>query len=226
MQRMISKKICLYSIGIIFLFSSFSFAWQHSSDCIEGNGKTAEVQRVLNGFNEIAVHGAYTVTIMAGTKNKCTVRGDSNLLKHVITKITDHSLRIDNDASLCMKQALEIELQVPNLVRFSADGVHEVAIKNLHETDFALIMDGANIVVADGKIKNLKVSISGTSSLDAQRLIAQQVEVTAAGTTSAMVQVQKNLTVIASGIAQVLYSGEPKSINSNLSGLAAISALE
>lgn len=225
MQQMISKKVCFFSFGIIFLFSSFSFAWQQSSGCIEGNGKTAEVQRDLKGFDAVAVHGAYTISIIAGTKNKCTVRGDSNLLQHVITKTTGHLLSIDNDTSLCMKQPLEIELQVPNLARFSAEGVHEIAIRNLHEADFILVMDGANIVVADGEVTNLKVNISGTSTLDARRLLAQQVDVTAAGTTSAMVQVQKDLTVTASGIAEVLYSGEPKSINSNLSGLAAISAL-
>lgn len=225
MQQILSRKVCLFSFGIVFLFSSFSFAWQQSSGCIEGNGKTAEVQRVLKDYNEISIHGAYTLTVIAGTKNKCTVRGDSNLLPHVITKTTGSLLNIDNDTSLCMKQPLEIELQVPSLVSFSAEGVHEITIKNLHEADFVLVMDGANIVVADGEVTNLKVKISGTSNLDARRLLAQQVDVTAAGTTSAMVQVQKDLTVTASGIAEVLYSGEPKSINSNLSGLAAISAL-
>lgn len=226
MQRMISKKICFFSLSVIFLFSSFSFAWQQSSGCVEGNGKTAEERRDLNDYNEIAVHGAYTVSVIAGSKNKCIVRGDSNLLEHVKTKIVDHRLTVDNDTSLCMKQPLEIELQVPNLEKFSAEGVHEITIKNLHETDFSLIMDGANIVVADGQITNLKVSISGTSNLDARRLLAQHVGVIAAGTTSAMVQVQNDLTVTASGIAEVLYSGTPKAINSNLSGLASISALE
>ncbi|MDY0190351.1 MAG: DUF2807 domain-containing protein [Desulfuromonas sp.] len=226
MHQMISKKNCLFTLGIIFLFSSFSFAWQQTSNCIEGNGKTAETERSLQSFSAVALHGSYSVSVIAGTKMKCTLRGDSNLLKHVITKVADKKLTVDNDASLCMKQSLEIELQVPSLEFMSAEGVHEITIKNLHESDFALIVNGANIVEADGEITNLKVDISGTSTLDARRLFAQNVDVTAAGTTSAMVQVQKELKVTASGIAEVLYSGQPKSINSNLSGLAAISELD
>jgi len=215
----------LFSIGIIFLFSSVGFAWQHSSDCVEGNGKTKEVQRSLESFNEVAVHGAYTISLVAGTKTKCIVRGDSNLLQHVKTEVHNNKLQIENDTSLCMKQPLEVELQVPNLKSFWAEGVNEVTIKNLHEKSFTLILDGANMVVADGAIVQLKVKIAGTSTLDARRLVAKHVDVTAAGTTSAMVQVQQDLNVTASGIAEVLYTGKPDSISSNLSGLAEISPL-
>lgn len=220
------KKICLFALGIIFLFSGVAFGWQRSTDCVEGNGNTAEEQRSITGFDKVAIHGSFTVKIVAGTTFHCVVRGDSNLLKHVVTKVNAHELIVDTNKSLCMKQPLEIELQLPDMVRFFAEGAHDVTIKNLHEKSFSLVLDGANMAVIDGEINQFKLDISGTSTLDAQRLQAQQVNVTAAGTTSAKVKVYGKLTVTASGIAEVLYAGTPTAIKSNLSGLAEIAPMD
>lgn len=219
-------QLCLFSLCLVLLCSSVSFAWQHSTDCIEGNGKTATVQRTLHNYTKVAVLGAYTLKITSGIELKCTLRGDSNLLKHVITSVVDSQLQINSDSSLCMKQPLEVELQVPNLLSIHAEGVHEITIKNLHEKSFSMVLDGANIAAVDGKIEEFKLNIKGTSTLDAQRLVAQSVEVNAEGTTSAMIQVTDKLAVTASGIAEVLYVGKPTSISSNLSGLAEIAPLK
>lgn len=228
MQKMTNayKLVCLFSIGFIFLLSNVAVAWQYSSDCVEGNGTTAEEQRCIDGTNHVVVHGAYSVKVIAGSAFNCTVRGDSNLLKHIITKVNDKQLEIDSDRSLCMKQPLEIEIQMPNLVSFCAEGAHEINIKNVHENKFAVELDGASLATIDGKVGQFKLNISGTSTLDAKRLVAQHVEVIAAGTTSAKIQVEGKLTVSASGIAEILYLGKPSKIKSNLSGLAEIAPLD
>lgn len=222
----VSVRVCLLFFGVFILCSSTGFAWQRSSNCIEGNGTTAEQTRSLSGYNQIAVQGAYTLTITSGNSYQCALRGDSNLLKHVITRVDDGKLRIGNDASLCMKQPIEIEIKMPHLTSFYAEGAHEITIANLDELSLDLELDGASLTTAQGTVKAFKLQISGTSMLDAQQLSAKSVTVDASGTTTAKIMVAGPLSVIASGICEVLYAGNPTSVVTDLSGLAEVAPID
>lgn len=226
MRMSLAVTVGILFFGVLVLCSSNGFAWQRSSNCIEGNGKTAQQQRTLTGYDQIAVQGAYTLTITSGDSYHFVLRGDSNLLKHVVTRVSDKKLRIGNDESLCMKQPLEIEIKMPRLTGFYAEGAHEITIERIDESSFDLELEGASLATVQGQVETFNSQISGTSMLDARQLIAKSVRIDAAGTTSAKVSVDGPLAVTASGIAEVLYAGTPTSITADLSGLAEVSPID
>ncbi|MEA3466529.1 MAG: DUF2807 domain-containing protein [Thermodesulfobacteriota bacterium] len=222
----VGVRMGLLFFGVFVLCASTGFAWQRSSNCIEGNGKTATQQRSLSDYEQIAVQGAYTLTITSGNAYHFLLRGDSNLLKHVVTRVDSGKLRIGNDESLCMKQPLEIEIKVPHLTSFYAEGAHEVTIENIDEPSLDLGLVGASSAMTQGTVKTLKLQISGTSMLDALKMSANSVTVDASGTSLAKIQVAGPLSVTASGICEVLYAGPPTSITADLCGLAEVSPID
>ncbi len=197
-------------------------AWQSSSNCLEGNGETGEQHRVLSGYDQITVEGAYTIHIVSNAEFKFRLRGDSNLLSHVMTKVENGKLRIYSSQSMCMKQPLELEIGTQHLKQFNAEGAHEITISGLAEDKFVMVLDGASLAITSGKVRQFILQMSGTSTLDAQQLLAHDVTVEAGGTTASRLNVDGTLSVEASGIAEVVYSGNPTSVKSDLSGLAEV----
>ena len=210
--------ICCLCVGS----ATAAEAWQRSINCIEGNGTLKSQQRSLNDYHKVAVQGAYTLHITCGGDYKCTISGDSNLLEHVVTVVEKGKLRIGNDSSLCMQQPLNITLQVPLLDSFYAEGAHDITISSIKGDLFDFEMDGSCVAQVDGAVSKLEIEIRGNSVLDAQQLTAGSVNVDAAGTSSAKIQVNGPLHVSAAGIAEILYSGKPTEITTNLSGLAEV----
>lgn len=213
--------ICCLFVGV----ASSSYAWQRTSNCVDGDGILQQQQRQLSDYNRIAIQGAYTIIITAGKDYSFTISGDSNLLEHVISRVDDRQLRIGNDLSLCMKQPLKITLQLPELSGFYAEGAHEVTLNQLAGSRFDLEMDGASLAEANGAVDQLTLKISGTSSLDASELKVAKVVVGAEGTTTAKVHATDSLKVTASGIAEVLYLGRPEIVDNQLTGLAEVAPL-
>lgn len=205
---------------VLFLFS------QGYCECYEGDGDTAQVSRTLNVFDRIMVDGAYTITVKQGELQQCLLRGDRNLLNRVMTQVENGRLIIRNDGSLRMKQPLGVELQLPKLIEFSATGAHEVTITGIEEDAFSLILNGANRAKVSGRVNALRLHLDGSSILEGDNLHASSIDVVATGTTSAQVSVENSLTVRATGISEVIYSGEPSSVTAELSGLAELATAE
>ncbi|MCD6525618.1 MAG: DUF2807 domain-containing protein [Desulfuromonas sp.] len=221
-NRVIKLLIFCY---LLLSFTSIAGAWQRSSNCVEGNGEFAEQQRTLIDYQRVAIQGAYAIFITAGEDYRCTINGDSNLLDHVVTRVDNQQLRIGNDMSLCMKQPLQIHLQLPEFTAFYAEGAHEIVLDQLSGANFKLELEGASLAEMRGGVEHLEIEISGTSTLDARELKAAKIMVEAAGTTVVKVQVSEALQVSASGIAEVLYLGSPATVDSKLSGLAEVAPL-
>ncbi|MBW2185126.1 MAG: DUF2807 domain-containing protein, partial [Deltaproteobacteria bacterium] len=186
----------------------------------EGDGDTAQVSRTLNVFDRIKVDGAYTVTVKRGELAQCLLRGDRNLLYRVMTQVENGQLVIRNDGSLRMRQPLEVELQLPKLIEFTAIGAHEVTITGIAEDAFSLILNGANLAKVSGHVGVLRLQLDGSSILQGENLRASTIDLVATGTTSVQVSVENSLTVKATGLSDVIYSGEPSSVTVELSGLA------
>lgn len=206
-------------IAIAFSMVLFFYSFGHC-ECYEGDGDTAQVSRTLNVFDKIKVDGAYTVTVKRGELAQCLLRGDRNLLYRVMTQVENGQLMIRNDGSLRMKQPLEIELQLPKLIEFSANGAHEITIVGIEEDVFSLILNGANLAKVTGQVGALQLQLDGSSILQGENLHASSIDIVATGTTLAQVSVENSLTVKATGISDVIYSGEPSSVVVELSGLA------
>lgn len=216
---------CILIVAAILITALTLSAVPHAEDCVQGNGQLAEQQRTLTAFDGVSVDGAFTVTVRVGKELRCTLRGDANLLEQVITQVKNRQLHIGSKKSLCMQHPLEIELLVPGLDQFCAEGVHEIAIHDLDEPTFKVRLTGASSARIGGRSDEFQLEIDGASTLDARSLLARTVTVTASGTSSVLVQVSEALTVTASGVAEILYCGKPLAVTSQLGDLAELAEL-
>jgi len=214
------------TVSMVFMLISSGQCVTVSSQCFEGDGDTAQRSRMLNRFDHVVLQGAFTVTLKRGDDIKCALRGDRNLLSRVMTRVENGQLLICNEGSLRTKQPLEIELQVPHLTSFSVDGAHEVTIVDIDEDELTLTLNGANLVKVTGRAENVQIELDGSSILDASNLYVGSASVVASGTTSSQLDVNRSLTVKASGITEVIYSGAPKTVVTDLSGLAEVRTKE
>lgn len=213
-------------VSTVFCLSTFGYCSSVDVKCYEGDGVTDQMSRKLQPFDKVMVSGAYTIKITCGETPQCLLRGDRNLLDRILTQVENGQLIVRNGDSLRMKQPLEIELQLPKLVEFYAEGSHEILIESLDEDIFSLILDGANLANVTGNVNMLSLQLNGSSVVDCKNLRSTSVNATASGTTSAQIHVDHSLTVNATGLSEVIYSGKPTSVDVELSGLAEITTAE
>ncbi|MEL6194478.1 MAG: DUF2807 domain-containing protein, partial [Bacteroidota bacterium] len=59
------------------------------SQTVRGNGEVVRQNRNIDGFEAVAVGGAFNVYISQGSDYKVTVEADENLLDHISTEVRD-----------------------------------------------------------------------------------------------------------------------------------------
>jgi hypothetical protein len=85
---------------------------------------------------------------------------------------------------------------------------------------------GAASVKATGKAKSLSISSTGAGDVDTTRLLAEKARVSVSGAASINVYASEQLDVSVSGVGSVNYSGNPKTVNKNVSGLGSVNQAE
>jgi len=205
------------------LVSVSPLSWADS--CLQGNGLLGHQQRTLAAFDHIVLQGSFTLNVRVTGKNHCTVSGDENLLDEVVTQVEDSELLIAPKTALQLKQPMVINLEVADLAGVTAEGAHRVEIDELLCPAFVLTLDGACSARLAGFASLLEAELSGASTLKAEQLECCDASIVANGTTVAKLQVKKSLGVHASGIAEVLYRGEPELAVVDLTGRARVAPL-
>jgi hypothetical protein len=193
-----------------------------ATGCLQGNGLPGKQSRTLADFERIVVQGAFTVQVRIGAETSCLVRGDNNLLDEVATLVDDGELLIAPRTALGLKQPLVVEVQTPILTAIHAEGAHVVEVDGVMSSALELVFNGACRGIVRGEVSLLDAEMYGVSTLEAQDLICCDASITANGTTVTQLQVKKSLSVHASGIAEILYRGEPELTEVVLTGRAAV----
>lgn len=193
---------------------------------LQGNGLWGQQQRLLAPFDHILVQGGFTLNITLSEENQCTVSGDENLLDQVVTQVENGELLIAPKTAVQLKQPMVITLTVVELTGVTAEGAHHITVDQLLSPAFSLSLDGACSARVSGFASLLEAELTGASTLEAEDLESCEVAITANGTTVAKLQVKKSLGVHATGIAEVLYRGEPELAAVDLTGRARVAPLE
>ena len=98
-------------------------------------------------------------------------------------------------------------------VKFEASGVSSINYASAATLDYLFVEEsGSCSINLKGKAEKAKYDISGASSLNAKKLIAEEVMVEVSGVSKAVVFAVQHLEWSASGMANVTYYGSPKKI--------------
>lgn len=105
----------------------------------------------------------------------------------------------------------------------TADGAAVIEYNAPENTDnVEITLNGACSMTAAGTANTAVYDLSGTSVLKADKLSANEVTVNVSGVSNAEVNANSILNANASGSSSIKYSGNPETVNDNVSGMSSI----
>jgi hypothetical protein len=179
--------------------------------------------RPISDFSALVVNGAYKIKWTSG-KAALTISTDQNLLPLIQTSISGNTLEIDQEQSLRPTKGITISLSSASLAEVRLNGAVNLSASSLAGHDLKLECNGASSINVDGSVTNFQVNLSGASKLNAESLRTQTANVSLNGASYADVAVSDSLDASISGAGLLTYSGNPKSVEKNISGAGRIQA--
>ena len=188
------------------------------SNCLKGNGKAVVQTRFPQDFSNIKIDGVFTVIIELQQQRTLTVKGDENLLPHVVTTVEDHTLLVSIQGSLCPEISPEIRITNDYLARLSAGGVTDIRVANLENKTFTVHLDGSSDLNLSGTSEKFTSLLEGSNRLLAGELQTQDTTVTIDGAGKALVNASRKLVAEIHGAGDILYTGNPLILDQRIYG--------
>jgi hypothetical protein len=136
--------------------------------------------------------------------------------------VTGNTLQIESEQTLAPAKGITINLSSASLAYVPLTGAIGLTASKLSGRELKLESNGASFISVDGSVTNLEANLSGASKLDAKSLQTQTATVSLNGASYADVTVTDTLTASISGTGLLTYSGNPKSVEKNVSGVGRI----
>ena len=190
---------------------------------IKGDGVITTADRPISEISELVVTGGYQIKWSRG-KPSLTIVTDQNLLPLIKTSITGTMLQIDWEENLKPTKGITINLSSASLTQVRLTGAIELTTGDLTGDDLKLESNGASSINVKGAVTNLEANLSGASKLIAKSLQTRTATVSLNGASYAEVTVTDTLNASISGAGVLTYSGNPKSVEKNISGVGRIEA--
>jgi hypothetical protein len=188
---------------------------------IKGDGVITSTNRPISDFSELEAAGAYKITWSSG-KPALTISTDQNLLPLIKTSVSGNTLRIDCEGTLAPTKRITINVSSASLSNVRLAGAIHLTAGKLSGPKLKLESNGASSIDADGSVTNLEANFAGACKLNARSLQTETAAVSLVGASSADVNVTGTLKVSIAGAGTLTYSGNPKSVEKNVSGAGSI----
>jgi hypothetical protein len=190
--------------------------------CVDGSGKKKIEQRRVSSFNKIDIDGVFDVKIELQKKQGVEIIGDDNILPHIVTKSAGDTLIITSDKSICPKLSLQVNISQDNIEKLNSDGSNDINISGVKNKNLAFNLNGASDLRASGKTGKFTARISGSGSLRARGLKAEDVSIAVVGAGDAEVYASGKLNASIDGAGDISYFGRPKEISRRVTGVGDI----
>jgi hypothetical protein len=196
----------------------------HHGHGVKGSGNRQTETRELSAFKAIDSEGAFNFEITCQKALSVSLEGDDNILPLIQTDVRDGVLYLRMSKEYNSRSGVAVRISVPNLESIKAAGAGKFEISNIQNEKFRIDTTGATSLNASGETKSLEIHNAGAGKIDTNELHAQKAKVEIAGAASVDVNATEQLDANVSGVGHVSYSGHPKTVNKNVSGLGVVSA--
>jgi len=215
------KKIAVITVSIFALLLALS-GCKHIGSGVKGSGARKTEKRDLKSFKSIDTEGAYEIDVTCQKPASFEIEGDDNILPLIKTEVRDGVLYVTSDRNYNSSQMVSLRIALPDLERVTTRGASKAHITDVKTESLTLNSKGAAKVDAAGQVKLVKIQSEGAGKIDAGNLHAEKAKVTASGAASVDVYASEQLDVDLSGAGRVVYSGNPKTVNKNVSGIGIV----
>lgn len=215
---------------------------------VKGNGNVTTIERSTGDYDGIGVSGWFDVVLVNGKEGEITLKGEENLLEHIVTEVKDGklSIRVEKGYNLkpsTWKEGIHITVPVESINSIAMSGSGDIiGKKTIKAGDFKTAMSGSGDIKLDldvetlstsmsgsgdmdlsGRATTFEATISGSGDIDAYNLEADNVEATVSGSANINVTAHKMLKARVSGSGDISYRGNPEKVDTKTSGSGDIS---
>jgi hypothetical protein len=213
------------------LFASCNFSNMKS---VEGSGNVTTEKRIVQGdFKKVSVSNAIDVVIEQADKTEIIVEADDNLQKEIKTTVENGTLVIRCEFTsfhnvtkkkVIVKMPVIDELEASSASTItSKDVLHSTNIKlnassaatmnvNIESDQISLDTDSAGSITIEGKALKVKSSASSAANIEAEKLLANEIEADADSGASINIHPIVSLKAHANSGGSINYEGSPKTI--------------
>jgi hypothetical protein len=233
-----SKLNIFFAISLLILLSINSC----NCFCKKGDGKVITKDIKVPEFDEIDLEGKAQVILIQGELPSVKISIDSNLMEYVKAEVSGSKLEIHDKK--CMESITDYKVYITckKLSKLTIDGsiklVGDSLIKsdelyiqcqgssttqlNLEVNELEVVSKGSGLIKLSGRAIDMNMEINDAGSTEAFELQAKNAEVNVKSAGSAKVFVSEKFTGNSSGSGNIYYKGNPKKVNTNISGSGTI----
>lgn len=229
---------CTKFIVTILVALLFASCGSNVFNGIKGNGNVqTEKRNIAEKFTKISVNRGIEVVVEQSDAVMVEVEADQNLLSHITTKVENGTLVVSSDENIYSAEVETVHVKMPVIeglestsgsniktsgVLKSTLGVTDIRVASSSgsEIEANLEFDSVNAesssgstITLSGKALKIRTASSSGSNINAQSLIANEVNAEATSGSSNDVHAAVKLVAKASSGASIDYSGAPKNIS-------------
>ena len=228
------------ALPLLLLFFSCESSNSYSSE------DEIQEKKVLSGVTRLKVDGVFNLTISQSDEESIEVEGDEAMVNKLLIDQDGEllSLKMEEDVEdgFFDDKNLKIHITIKDLKEFNYEGVGNVKTNGMFKVaDLKLLGNGvgnleleldaqeidANFdmvgnITLRGKANRAIFINNGIGNLDASELIVQNMDVNSSGIGKVEVHCAGDLSLVVDGIGKVSYSGNPRIIKKEVSGIGKV----
>ncbi|MFS4416823.1 head GIN domain-containing protein [Maribacter sp. 2307ULW6-5] len=210
---------------------------------VKGNGDWTTVERSTKDYDALALSGWFTVKLVDGQEGALILRGESNLLEHLVTEVRNNTLTIKTKNGVRLKPSnwkdgIEVTVPVRDIEDIALSGSGDIVgsttlggntlnTKMSGSGDITLdvdvntlkaILSGSGDMELSGRTTRFEATVSGSGDIEAFDLAADHVEATVSGSADIEVTAKESLSARVSGSGDIAYKGSPTKVDAKTSG--------
>jgi hypothetical protein len=218
-------------ISLVLISSSCSDAFWN---CIDGNGQTSTVRRVVGDFTNVTSNGDFIVDVSIGSTTSVSIEADENLFSYIETYIQGNSLIIETEDNHCIQSREQIYVHVvtPSVYELKLTGSGVIYCDNVNAEELKYVLTGsgdiesagitagfieANLtgsgeIILSGSAQSTDFLISGSGNIKSINMEQDKCIATISGSGTIYAFVNDLLDVLISGSGNVIYKGDPEKV--------------
>lgn len=193
-----------------------------SSSGGSGSGVAATQSRALARFSSLDLAGSNNVTVVVGGRQSVVVHADSNLIRHVTTRVVAGTLVIGTTGSFTTRTPMDVDVSVPSLAAVKLSGSGEITVTRIEAPQLSVTLSGSGVLSANGTATRLDVAVGGSGLAQLSDLIARDVRAVVTGSGLIRVTATASLNAAVPGTGAIIYNGDPPQVTSSVTGTGAV----
>lgn len=201
-------------------------------------GPATTADRAISGVQAVRLETSGDLAIAVGATESLTIDAGSAVIDDLTSDVVDGALVLGTRPGASVSGTVRYTLTVTGLDRLELDGSGSATgagvltsdatlavsgsggatLSGLDVTRLAADLSGSGSVTVTGSAGTAAVTVSGSGDFDGAGLAVQQATVDASGSGRVRVQVSDSLTASVSGSGDVVYTGDPVTVQRNRSG--------